>query len=451
MDLNQYVRVLRAHWALIVLGVLVCTGAAAALAWTRTPIYEARTQLFVSTRDAPADPTQAYQGGLFAQQRVQSYARIVSSPPVAEAVIEQLGLNRSVQEIQEEIRASVPVDSVLIDLEVRDESPRQAKAIANAVSRQFAGFVNTLEKPRRGQDSPVKVSVTRPARLPTDPASPQKPIYLVLGALAGLVLGVAGAVVREVLDRRIRTDDDATTIAGAPVLGRITEDRSADNRPLIVARDPLSAGAEAYRQLRTNLRALSLSNDLRSFVVSSAVVSEGKTLVASNLGVAFAQDGHRVLLVDADLRRPRIAEVFGLDSGVGLSSVLTNGLPVERTLHRAEALSLEILTSGPRVESPSELLGSDRFAEMFRTLEDRYDVVILDSPALLPVTDAAILAQMASGLILVARAASTRTDQLEIATESLRTVDKHVLGVVLNRLPPRGPLYASYTPAAGDG
>jgi succinoglycan biosynthesis transport protein ExoP len=451
MDLKQYVRVLRAHWALIVLGVLVCTGAAAVLAWTRTPIYEAQTQLFVSTSDAPTDLSQAYQGGLFAQQRVQSYAKIVSSPPVAQAVIKQLGLTRGVQDIQEEIRASVPVDSVLIDVAVRDESPRMAKVIADAVGTQFAEFVNTLEKPRQGRDSPVKVSITRPARLPNDPVSPQKPLYLALGVLAGLVLGVGGAVLREVLDKRIRTDDDATTIAGAPVLGRITEDRNADNRPLIVARDPLSVGAEAYRQLRTNLRVLSVNHGLRSFVVSSAVASEGKTLVASNLGVAFAQDGHRVLLVDADLRRPRIAEVFGLDSGVGLTSVFTDSQPVESMLRRPDALPLDILTSGPRVASPSELLGSHRFANVFHTLEDRYDLVILDSPALLPVTDAAILAQMASGLILVARAASTRRDQLEIATESLRAVDKHVLGVVLTRVSPRERRYGTYGPAASDG
>ena len=192
--------------------------------------------------------------------------------------------------------------------------------------------------------------------------------------------------------------------------------------------------AEAYRELRTNLRALGTEQGQRSLVVSSAVAEEGKTLVVANLGVAFAQAGLRVAVVDADLRFPMLARAFGLDAQNGLTSVLADGLPVEQALHRYDSLPLEVLVGGQRPPNPSELLGSERFARVLRTLMDRADIVIMDAPALVPFTDAAILAQLASSIVLVIRPASTRKDHLQIAARALRAVDAEVLGVVLNRL-----------------
>jgi succinoglycan biosynthesis transport protein ExoP len=439
MDLEQYVRVLRAHGLLIVVSVLVCTVAAGVFAWTRTPIYAAETQLFVATGGAPADLSQTYQGGLFSQLRTQSYAEIVSSRAVAQAVIEQLDFPETVQHLQSEIHASVPTGTVLINVTVKDRSPRRAKAIADAVGEQFPTLVSALETPEAGRTSPVKVSVTNQAQLPTNPISPRKFRFLGLGGLLGLVLGIGGTVLREALDNRIRGEDDAAAIVGAPVLGSIAEDPDAESRPLIVANDPSSVRAEAYRRLRTNLRVVSVDRGAHSLVISSAVASEGKTLIVANLGIAFAQAGYRVVLVDADLRRPKLAEVLGLSSTVGLTNVLVDNLTVDvalQTWHH-DGLPLEVLGSGPQPPNPSELLSSQRFATVLGVLTDRVDVVILDAPALLPVTDAAILARVTSGMILVARPASTRTDQLESATQSLRAVDEQALGVVLNRVPTR--------------
>ncbi len=450
MDLMYYARAVRTHWIIFLLGVLVCTGAAAALAWTRTEIYEAQSQFFVSPSGKPTDLSDTYQGGLFTEQRVQSYARIMSSPLLAQSVIRQLGLSEGVQDVQDTIDASVPIDSVVINVTVQDESPAQAKAISDAVADQFPRFVDMLERPAGGGESPVKVSVTSPARLPTDPVSPNKPLYLAFGLLFGLVVGTAGAVLREELNSRIRSDADAAATAGAPVLGRIPKQRNAGTRPLIQFDDSRSAGAEAFRQLRTNLRALGADQAHRSFLVSSAVESEGKTFVVANLGAAFAQAGHRVVLVDADLRRPKLAELFGLESTIGLTSVLLDGIPLEDALRRNSGLPLEILPSGPQAGNPSELLESGRFSRTLSLLTDRADVVIVDSPALLPVTDAAILARITSGVILVTASASTRTDQLVAASRAIRAVDKQVLGVVLNRVPAREQLtYRDSRPASG--
>jgi succinoglycan biosynthesis transport protein ExoP len=436
MDLRQYGRVFRAHWLLVASSVLICTGVAGLLAWTRTPVYEARSQLFVSTGGAPADLSETYVGGLYSQQRVLSYAEIVSSPEVVQAVIERLGLPDTVRQLQDAIDATVPSGTVLIDVAVRDPSPRRAKAIADAVGEEFSTFVQRLETPQNEQTSPVKVSVTSRAQLPTSPAAPNTPLYLVLGVMLGLVLGVGGAVLREVLDDRVKGEDDAAAITGAPVVGSIPEHRDADDRPLIVADDPLSVGAEAYRRLRTNLDVVGepIEHEAPAFVVSSAVAAEGKTVVAANVGIAFAQAGYRVVLVDADLRRPKLADMLGIAPTVGLTNVLEDDVPVRAGLQTwRDDLPLEVLASGGRPPNPSELLASERFAAVVSALRARVDVVLIDAPALLPVADAAILARTTSGVILVTRVASTRTDHLESAARSLRAVGEPLLGVVLNR------------------
>ena len=436
MDLKQYARVLLAHWALIVATVVVCTVAAAAIAWTREPVYRTHTQLFVATTGSASDmsPSETYQGGLFSQQRVTSYANIVSSPRVAEAIVAELDLSRSVQQVQAAIQASVPEGTVLIDVTVTDSSPELAQAIANAVGQKFPDFINTLESSQPERRSPVKVSVTRPAELPTSPISPRTSLYLTMGLVLGLFLGIGGAVLREILDRRIRDDNDAAAIAGAPILGRITHDPAADMWPLIVLNDPDSTSAEEYRRLRTNLNVLGIDRGLRSFVVSSAVPSEGKTVIVANLGIAFAQAGSTVVLVDADLRRSRLAHVLGLESSAGLSEVLTGDVPLEAAVRRHRTLPVEVLAGGAPTTNPSELLGSERGVALVDALTRRADVVIFDAPAVLPVSDAAVLAGLASAVILVARVPSTRADQFELAAQSLRSVGKPPLGVVLNGL-----------------
>ncbi|HEX2112330.1 MAG TPA: polysaccharide biosynthesis tyrosine autokinase [Gaiellaceae bacterium] len=433
MELRQFLRAVRAHWLGILVSVVLLAAAAGLLAWTRTPIYEARMQFFVSTGSVPADLSETYQGGLFSQQRVRSYAQIVDSPAVTSRVIERLDLETTPEELGRNIDAEAPVDTVLINVTVRDPSPQRAKAIADAVSDEFSSLVTTLETREGAPNPPVNVTVTREAELPMSPSSPQHALYVALGLLLGLTFGVGAALLREALDDRIRGEDDAAAIASAPALGTIVEDPKARSRPLVVAHDPVSPRAEAYRRLRTNLR-LSVDQGLRSFVVSSPVASEGKTLIVANLGIAFAQAGYRVVVVDADLRRPELAFAFGVSPRAGLTDVLVDGLPVETALETwQDGLALELLGSGTPPPNPGELLGSEQFTTVLSALTSRADLVLLDAPALLPVADAAILARVTSGVILVARVGSTRRDELETATQLLRAADEKVFGVVLNR------------------
>ncbi len=204
MEIGHFVRALRRHWLFIVCSVVVCVAAAAALAWTRAPVYSAHTQLFVTSNGGAADPAATYQGGLFAEERVLSYAQVISSPAVLDAVIKQLGLNETSQQLAGKIQAAVPTNTVLLNVTVQDRSALRAQAIARALARQFVGFVGRLEAPQGGR-SPVKVSITNAAQLPTSATSPRKPEYLAIGLVFGLLVGIGGAVALEAFSRQDQT------------------------------------------------------------------------------------------------------------------------------------------------------------------------------------------------------------------------------------------------------
>lgn len=437
MDLKQYLRVLREQWWLVAVCTLAALGASAALAWTQTPKYAAHVQLFVSTKDS-TDISAAYQGGLFGQQRVISYADIVSSDRVVSAVRQQLHLPESVGSLQGEISASAPLNTVLVNVTVTDADPARARDVANAVGQQFSRLVNELETPQGQTVSPVKVSVVQPASLPGSPVSPKKQLDLALGLLIGLALGVLAAVLRETLDTTVGSREQAVHLVAAPVLAAFREDDKVKSRPLIVSDDSFSPRAEAFRQLRTNIRYLSVDKRVRSLVVTSAVQSEGKTTVAANLAIALAHSGEQVILVDADLRRPQVAELMGLNPQVGLTNVLVGTTHMDAALLPwREGISLRVLTSGEVPPNPSEILGSHRMHEVLEELLKRATVVVFDSPPLLPVTDAAILSTLTDGALLDTRVGKTRRAALASSAEALRQIGGHILGVVLNRVPAR--------------
>jgi capsular exopolysaccharide synthesis family protein len=205
---------------------------------------------------------------------------------------------------------------------------------------------------------------------------------------------------------------------------------------LITHRHPRSPVAEAFRTLRTNLGYTSLDKPLKCLLITSAGPEEGKSTVSANLAVVFAQAGSRVLVVDADLRKPAMHKVFGLANRRGLTNVLVEDLDPREVIQAAEVPGLSVLTSGPIPPNPAELLGSSRMQRLVPRLVEDFDLVVLDTPPVLAVTDAAVLAPLADGALLVARAGVTRADLLTQAREALERTGTRILGAVLNRLRP---------------
>jgi len=465
VELRDLVRVLRARWRLVAGATVLFVGLALGVSFVQQPIYAAHLKLFVSAQEPSGDGANnanAYQMGLLSQQRVTSYADLVSGPKVAAGVVEDLGLSEPPVAIQRKITATAPLNTVIIRVVVQDESPERAQAIANSVGKQFALLVDEIERPKAGAPALVKVSVVEPAGRPAGPVSPRKKLNVALGLLVGLTLGAGGAVLRETLDTTVKNQDDVAALVDAPTLGRIAYDPNAARRPLIIQDDPHSQRAEAFRQLRTNLQFVDIDKAPKSIVVTSSIPSEGKSTSCANLAISLAQAGLKVILVEGDLRRPQISDYMGIESAVGLTSVLIGRAEL------ADAIQpwggdgrLFVLPCGPIPPNPAELLGSQGMADLLKRMESSADIVLIDTPPLLPVTDAAVLAALADGAMLVVRSGRTRRDQVTASVAALSAVGARLLGVVLSMVTSRASDPNSYAysydyryasrPAAGAG
>jgi len=438
VTVRDYRELLRRRWLMVALITIIGGGAALALSLSSTPEYASSVSLFVSASQSPTDVGSIIAAEQLTQQRVTSYADLADSRNIASAVINQLGLRESPKSLASRVSATVPTNTVVIELTVTDPSRLLVPRIANAVAEQLSQTVSSLESPAAGKASPVKVSVSQSATLPGGPVVPKTTRNLLFGLVVGLALGAGLAILFEVLDTRIKDMDTLRDRLGLVPLGLMPFDRAAKTMPLIVRDAPHSARAEAFRQLRTNLHFLGVESPPRSIVVTSALPAEGKSTTTSNLAIALAQAREPVTVIDADFRHPQLSKYLGIKGGVGLSEVLIGKVTLEEALQPWEDGVLNVLSSGATPPNPSELLGSRAMSRVVAELRER-GMLIIDSPPVLPFTDAAVLAKIADATLLVVRANSTRMDKLERAIQALRTVDAQVAGAVLNMVPTSGP------------
>lgn len=444
MDLRDYLLILRRNWILVIASVLAGLLVGGLTTILTKPTYTAETQLFVAIQGS-GSIQELQQGNTFSQGRIQSYVKTVSSPIVLQPAIDSLGLDSSPEQLQENVKAVADPNTVLINITVTDESPVQAAAIAQAVSTSLIGAVEKLERPTSAASSVVKLSVIKPATAPRSPSAPNTRTSLLMGLVIGLILGLAGAFCRFALDKKIRGKSDLHRITDAALLGEIGYDRSAENTPLLTQAPQQSPRAESFRRLRTNLQFANVSTRAQTFAVTSSLPGEGKSTTAANLAIALAEAGQKVCLIDADLRRPMISEYFGLDRNAGLTTVLLGHADAEDLLQPWGENDLYVLTSGQIPPNPSELLGSAAMESLIRRLETVFDAIVVDTPPLLPVTDAAVLAQHVGGTVLVVASMVPKDQQVQQSLAALEMVGATLLGIVLNKLPDRGPDAYEYT------
>ncbi len=286
------------------------------------------------------------------------------------------------------------------------------------------------------------LEVQRQASLPSDPFQPAWPRNLILGLLAGSLLGAAAAFVVDHLDDAVNTEDDVyEATGGLPSLALVPMVRLKKwgTGALITLSDPRSAAAESYRSLRTSLRFITLESECRTLLVTSPMPGEGKSTTAANLAVALAESGDRVVLIDCDFRRPKLQEYFGIDNELGVTSALIGDVALDDLLAPLDRVpTLTVLTTGPKPADPIEMLSSVQLANLVSDVLKRADLVVIDSPPVLPVSDARVLSDLIDGVILVSSVSRTQIDQTRRAVQLLRQVDAPLLGTVLNRVPTDG-------------
>lgn len=398
-------------------------GGAQAVTMTTPATYEARSSVLVTS--APTIFQKLVLPGN-AQVLMPTIARLAESRAVAVATARVIGLPPA--EVIGRISADSAEGVQILTLTARAGTPDQAVAIAN-------GAVHAVEsqaqRTRLGGGDSVRVSPLDTATVPTGPASPKPFLNGLVGALLGLLAGVALARLRDLTDDKIRSVEELTEVTGAPVLASVPLGRMVRRKPLIT-QQPTDHWSDAFGHLRTNLEFTDVDSPPRLVAVTSALPSEGKSIVACNLALSTARAGRRVLLIDADLRRSRCHEYLGLAGTAGLTTVLAGQSALgDVTQQCGDAGDVTFLAAGALPPNPGEMLASHKFQALLRGLRELYDLVVMDLP---PTTfaDAAVVAGRADGTIVVTQCRATRARHLRRATQTLTNVNARILGYVLN-------------------
>jgi len=435
VDFKQLLHVLRRRWLTIVAMVIIAGGVATFINWQMDTKYESRARIFVGLNIADSSQTTAALYQTIA--RAQSYADLADSSDLMNLVINDLNLQKTPAELADQISAEVVQDTTLIDVTVHDADPKQAQAIARVHSQRYTEFLSGLETPDNSTSSGIIARTTDSASYNGSSVSPRRMLNYVIAVIIGLLLGIAAAIARHTLDRTVASQDDLEEVTDKPILASIGYDAAIKKSPLLTDLGSFAPRTEAFRVLRTNLQFLDLDEQPRCLVISSALQGEGKTMTSTNLAIALAQTGRRTLLIDGDLRRPRVAGQLGLDAAVGLTTVLVGNTDVKDAIQVHEDSGLHFLASGAKPPNPTEILQSRVTHDLIRELCDSYDMVIIDGPPLLPVADAAVLATIADGVILVVHHGKTSRDAVSDAIKRLEQVGGRLFGLAVNMIPKR--------------
>lgn len=461
MGFRQCVAVLQRWWWLVVLGTVVAGAAAYFVSGMLPRVYRAQTTILVNYSSAPSAIT--YTDALLNQQLVKTFSQIVSQPVVLDAARARLGLAYETRELQQMIKVQPVRETQLIEIAVEGTDPDQIRDIANMVAQVFIDQQAAYLAPSPNEVAGSALRMAQPAITPTEPIAPKKLLNTLLAALLGaLVTGAAIALI-EFLDdslpngERVLRATGLTTLSSVPALPELRIDRAPGNgharegpTGLALATSRTGTGyqasaQEAFRILRANLQFSSVDRELRTLLVTSAQASEGKSTTVSHLALVLAQAGQRVIVVDADLRRPEQHRWFGLPNQNGLSALLLHDeAPRFADFQRTMYPNLLVLSTGLLPPNPSELLASERMHRRLAELRARADIVLIDSPPVLLVSDPVVLARLVDGIILVADAQRTSGASLKKACTSLSQAGGRVLGVCLNRVPLSRDQYGGY-------
>jgi len=437
MELIRYVRILRLRLWMIIVFPIVAALAAAMVSLALPAVYDAQVVLLVRPAQplASTDPSVA---ALTSDQISRTYATLMTERPLLETVSADLGLNIKPVDLAKKIKVTPEPNTTILDVNVQDTDPTLARDLANRLVADFIVQVKQIQQQEaqtpnaRSGDNLVVVS---PAILPDRPVSPNVPLNVSIAFAAGLLLALGLAFLLGYLDQSIKSDEELTESLGLTSIGHIGfAPALKGTRTELVALDGRSPASEAYKVLRTSLMFSTIDQDLNTIVVTSPGPEEGKSRTAANLAIVLAEAGHKTLLVDADFRRPSLHKIFGRDRNVGLSNLILEDVPENQVITEVKmAPNLRLLTSGPIPPNPSELLGSGRVRELMARLRKAFTYVILDTPPVNAVTDAAILATAANGTILVIEQGVTTLAALRHAKQLLDRVGAHTVGVVINK------------------
>jgi capsular exopolysaccharide synthesis family protein len=450
--LRQYLEVVRRRKMIVVSVLAIALGVASALTLATTSLYEAQTTIVVGQGSCIVQPQNANAIQPFSQTATE----LMQSTVVAGAVIRDLHLKMTPQQLLGGVSVSFNSESAAVKASVTNHDPQLARRIADRLGVNFAKLVKKKLGHGTATTPPLEACIWDPGHIIPGRVAPKPTQNLLIAGVLGLILGLLIAFLRDYFDRTLRTVEEIERAFGVPVIGQIPtvkpQNRGERSRILWEENGDF---AESFRGLRANLQYLAVQWPLKTILVTSPQAAQGKTTVCASLATAITQAGGSVVLIEADLRRPRLAETFGLPRfRPGLTSVLvghsqlgkaTTEIPLPPTPGHASKQAITVLPSGPLPPNPSELVGSPRMRRLVDGLADLYDTVILDSPPLLPVADSLALAKLVDGVIIVVRAKNATRDDARSVRSMADRLGIHIVGVVVTDVPRRDHYYAEYT------
>lgn len=450
MTTHEYLSTLRKHWLLILLITVVAGGAAYGAARMLPKQYESTASVLVVP--GAVQSAELGQSSSYVQSIVQSYTLLATSPRVLDPVISTLRLEETSVTLAKRVEVESPLNTTVINITTTDPDPEQARRISAAITDSLIDQVKTVSPQVAGKQV-IKVETISPAALPTVPASPNTTLYGALGALAGLALSVLYALLRRLFRSRIDTVADAEESASAPILGTVALTPKQARIANTVIKSPNGQVAESLRTVAASLRFMAVDKPRRVILVTSSNAGEGKTSIVLGLALVLAEAGSRVLVVDADLRRPAIAAYTELEGSVGLTNVLVGDLTLDQAVQPWGFANLMVLTSGEQPPNPGQLIVSGRLEAVIAAARDGYDYVLVDSPPVLSVSDPMWLAAITDGTMVVARLGQVTAPELRHTVDTIEGGKHDVLGLVLNgvKAKARNPYYTNAgAPASAD-
>lgn len=446
-NLSHVLEALRKLWALVV-GLTLLVGAAGYLVSSSAqPMFESRASLYFALNEGTSG-ADLNQGSAYTQNQMLSFARLATSSRVLEPVIDELGLSTTPRELARSIAITIPQDTVILDVTATSADRDRAASIANTVSQRVAAVVQEVAAESVEGAATISASVIDDAVPAAVQSSPSTTRDTLLAAAVGFLLGVLAAFIATMADTRVRNEAAVARVTDLPVLGSVTRSKRNVDAGLIVAREPHSPVAEDMRRIQSALAFSALDGKSRRLLITSASPAEGKSTFSTNLAVTLADAGERTLVIDADLRRPRVDQLFGLDRSVGLTTVLMGRLSLGDAIVAWREGGPDVLTSGELPPNPATVVTSQAFRSVLDSASHRYDAVIVDSPPVLTVADSNLLAPLVDGVVIVVDASKTRRPQLANTVRSIESAGGRILGIVLNKARPPRHRHTYYTDAA---
>ena len=366
------------------------------------------------------------------EKLIETYKEVIKSRTILERVINKLGLEDiSPERLSSYIAVQQVSTSSMIKITVSYSDPNVAQKIAATVGEEFSNEIKALYNMNN-------ISVVDRPLIPTSPANASNLKEMVVINGGGVVLSLMVIFLIFYFDNTVKSSEQVEDKTKLPILGNvpIISKKNKENKDLITYKNPKSVVSEGIRTIRTNLQFSNVDNDVKKIMVTSSVPGEGKSFISTNIAIAFAQDGNKVLIVDCDLRKGRLHRIFGETNSKGLSNLLIDDHKnnYDKYIIDTNIENLSILTCGTTPPNPSELLNSEANKKLIKLLEKEYDYIIFDSVPINGLPDALIMSNLVDRVIIVSSVKETPVDLLQQSTKSLQNVDSNIAGVVVNKV-----------------